>query len=173
MIKITYTCPTLKEWRLQRGTLAEKIYQELYDISAEISANNSKFVDLTASMVSSTSLAANGADLADGTNPTFYAVFTPPVPITVVKMYTYITESYAKDTIDAVIAVATEADAPVTIFTRTLTAGGEAARSFASKTPETGTADIDAGTGLNLVITSTASGTGTGHAKVWLEYIER
>ena len=124
-------------------------------------------------MVSSTSLAANGADLADGTNPTFRAVFVPTGDITAVKLYTYITEAYSKDTTDAVIAVATEADTPVTVFTRTLTAGGEAARSFASKTPETGTADIDAGTGLNLVITSTASGTGTGHAKVWLEYIER
>ena len=124
-------------------------------------------------MVSSTNLAANGADLSGASDVTYYTVFIAPVNITAVKMHIYVTEAYVRDTTDAKISLATEADTPVTVFTYTLNAAGVAARTFISDTPETGTADIDAGTGLNLVITSTASDTGTGHAKVWLEYIER
>lgn len=170
---MTYTAPSARAFREKAGTLSEKATYELGLIDTEIDLHKSKFVDLTASMVSSTSLAANGADLASGTDATYYAVFVPPVNITAVKMYYFLTEAYAKDTEDAVIAIKTEADEPVTIFTKTLTAAGEAVKTFGNDTPETGAADIAAGTALNLCITATTETAGTGHAKVFMEYIER
>lgn len=125
-------------------------------------------VDLTASMVSGNDLASNGADLAAAADVTFYAVFIPPVAIHVVSMDDYIMEDYAKDTTDAKIEIVTEADTPVTIATRTLTADGEAAKVKHNTTPSS--AAVAADTILNLKITVTGNSSGTGHAKVFMRY---
>lgn len=124
--------------------------------------------NLTASMVSSDSLAANGADLAGVADATFYAVFIPPVDITIISMDDYITEEYAKDTTDAKIEIVTEAETPVTIATRTLTAAGEAAGTKHNTAPKS--AAVAADTILNLKITMTGNSEGTGHAKVFMRY---
>lgn len=169
---MTYTAITPDVFRQKAGSNTEKLCSEFSLVDAEIDVHKSKFVDLTASMVSSTNLAANGADLASGTDAIYYAVFIPPVNITAVKMHYYLTEAYVKDTTDAKIMVVTEADTPVTIFTKTLAAAGEAVRSFSTDLPEADVANITAGTALNLSITATSSSSGTGRAKVWLEYVE-
>jgi hypothetical protein len=124
-------------------------------------------VDLTASMVSSTSLAANGADLASGLDAVFYSVFCAPVDIHIVSMDDFITEIYAKDTTDAKIEIVTEEAVPVVKCTRTLTIGGEAVKTKHSTNPSA--AAVTAGTILNLKITATGA-SGTGHAKVFMRY---
>jgi hypothetical protein len=165
---MTYTAPNAVAFRNKAGSLASKITSELTLIDTEIDSAKIKIIDLTASMVSSTSLAANGADLASGTNATFYAVFCAPVDIHVVSMDDFLTEAYVKETTDAKIEIVTEAASPVTIATRTLTAGGEAVKTRHSTAPAA--AAVTAGTILNLKITVSASSTGTGHAKVFMRY---
>jgi len=165
---MTYTSPGASTFRSKAGSLAEKITYELGLIDTELDAAKIKIWDLTASMVSSTSLAANGADLASGTNATYYAVFCAPVDIHVVSMDDFLTEAYVKDTSDAKIEIVTEASSPVTIATRTLTAAGEAVKTKHSTTPAV--TAVTAGTILNLKITASASSTGTGHAKVFMRY---
>ena len=54
--------------RARKGTKAEIIASEFALVDAAIDTAKINLVDLTASMVSSTSLAANGVDLASGTN---------------------------------------------------------------------------------------------------------
>lgn len=172
---MTYTSITGAQFRKNKGSLSDKLGAEFAKIDTEIdsltTANGKaaiNIVDITASMVSSTSLAANGADLASGTNATYYAVFCAPVDIHIVSMDDFLTEAYVKLTTDAKIEVVTEAASPVTIATRTLTAEGEAVKTKHSTTPAV--AAVAAGTILNLKITSTAAASGTGHAKVFLRY---
>lgn len=126
-------------------------------------------VDLTASMVSSTSLAANGADLASGTNATFYAVWCAPVACTIVSMDTFLTEAYVKQTTDAKIEIIDNAASPVTKVTYTLPAAGRAVKTYVSTTT-IASAALAAGDILALKITATASSSGTGHAKVLMRY---
>lgn len=124
-------------------------------------------VVLTHAMGTNTALATTGADLADGAGGTQYGVFVAPVDIVVTTMYDTLTEAYSKDATDAVIAVKDDTGAVIT--TRTLTAGGEAAKAHHSTAPGGGPATVTAGTRLDLAITSTGAG-GTGHAVVVLEY---
>jgi hypothetical protein len=171
---MTYTAPTLKKFNVGVKPWPVVLRNELVSLQTELSSlttANGKaavnIVDLTASMVSSTSLAANGADLASGLDATFYAVFCAPVAIHIVSMDDFISEIYAKDTTDAKIEIVTEATSPVTIATRTLTAEGEAAKTKHSTNPAS--AAVAAGTILNLKITATGA-SGTGHAKVFMRY---
>lgn len=166
---MTYTAPNAVAFRNKAGSLAEKVTYELGLIDSEIDAAKIKIVDLTASMNSSTSLAANGVDLASGTNHTFYAVFMAPVACTIISMDLYITEAYVKETTDAKVELKTDAASPVTKCTTTLAAAGVAAKTVINVTPTD--AALAAGTVLNIVTTESASSTGTGHAKVFLRYI--
>jgi hypothetical protein len=177
---MVYTAPTAKTFRTKKGTLTEKLITEFSAIDTAIDniivgdvLQVSKFVDITASMVSSTSLAANGVDFASGTDATFYGVFFAPVNITMIAMRDYLTEAYVKEGSDAKITVTDGAGSPSTIFTRTLTAAGEAVKAVHTTLPEADVANIAAGERLDLCITHTDSSTGTGHAKIILEYIER
>lgn len=165
---MAYVAPNAVVFRNKSGSLAAKVTSELGLIDTEIDAAKIKIVDLTASMVSGVSLEANGADLASGTNATYYAVFCVPVNIHVVSMDDFLTEAYVKETTDAKIEIVTEATSPVTIATRTLTAAGEAVKAMHSTAPAV--AAVTAGTILNLKITASASSTGTGHAKVFMRY---
>lgn len=180
-IKIKVKHGTAAEWAaanpiLEAGELGYITDSNLLKVGDGTTAFNSLvtpakpvyIADLTASMVSSTSLAANGAGLAGAADATFYAVFIPPVDITVISMDDYITEEYAKDTTDAKIEIVTEAETPVTIATRTLTADGEAVGATHNTTPES--AAVAADTILNLKITTTGNSEGTGHAKVFMRY---
>jgi hypothetical protein len=88
-------------------------------------------------------------------------------------MTDYLTEAYVKETDNAKIEVKDDAGSPNTIFTRTLTAAGEAVKAVHTTLPATGMANIAAGTRLDLAITHTDSTSGTGHALVYIEYIER
>lgn len=124
-------------------------------------------VVLTHAMGTNSALATSGADLASGSDYVQYGVFVAPVDIVVTTMYDTLTEAYAKDATDAVIAVKDDAGAVVT--TRTLTAGGEAAKAHHATAPGGGPATVTAGTRLDLAITATGAG-GTGHAVVVLEY---
>lgn len=175
---MTYTAPSKTFLKNTCGTDSSVIAGELGKIDTELdslaTANGKaavNIVDLTASMVSSTSLAANGADLNAAETATYYAVFCAPVAITVVSMDDFLTEAYVKDTTDAKIEILTEATSPVTVATRTLTAGGEAVKTKHSTNPASAeVAAIAAGTILNLKITVTGSSTGTGRAKVFMRY---
>lgn len=165
---MSYNAPGPSAFRSKGGSLAEKITYELGLIDTEIDAAKIKIVDLTASMVSGTSLAANGVDLASGSNATYYAVFCAPVDIHVISMDDFLTEAYVRETTDAKIEIVTEATSPVTIATRTLTAAGETVKSKHSTAPAV--TAVTAGTILNLKITASASSIGTGHAKVFMRY---
>jgi hypothetical protein len=86
-------------------------------------------------------------------------------------MHDYMAEIYARaNSVDAVIEVYDEADTK--LFSRTVTAGGEAAKLHTQTTPESGEAVLAAGTGIYLKATNTES-SGTGHAIVMIEYIDR
>ena len=170
---MTYTAPSTRTLRMKKGTITEKIADELALIDTELDMNKSKFVVLTPGEGTNTAQATSGIDLASGSDIQLYGVFVAPVDITVVSMKDYLTEAYVKETSDAKLEIYDDAGTPVKIFGRTLTAGGEAAKNFTSTTPETGVANIDAGTRLDLKAVHTDSTTGTGHAIVILEYIER
>ena len=165
---MTYTSIGVDAFRNKAGSLAKKICYELGLIDAELDRAKINIIDLTASMNSSTSLAANGVDLASGTNHTYYAVFIAPVACTIVSMDTTLTEAYVKETTDAKIELKTEAGTPVTKVTYTLPGAGRAVKTMVSTTPTS--AALAAGDILNLVITESASSSGTGHAKVFLRY---
>lgn len=124
-------------------------------------------VVLTHAMGTNSALATSGADLASGSDYVQYGVFVAPVDIVVTTMYDTLTEAYTKDTDDAVIAI--KNDAGAVLITRTLTAGGEAAKAHHATAPGGGPATVTAGTRLDLAITATGAG-GTGHAVVVLEY---
>ena len=166
---MAYTAPNAVQFRNKTGSLSEKVSYELGLIDTAIDSAKIQIVDLTASSVSSTSLAANGVDLASGTNHTFYAVFVAPVACTIVSMDVLITEAYVKETTNAKIELKTEAASPVTKCTTTLAEAGVAAKTIINVTPTD--AALAAGTILNIVTTESASSSGTGHAKVFMRYI--
>jgi hypothetical protein len=177
---MTYTAKTAQQLRNVGGTITEKISAELGLIETELGSitagetlQQSKFANLNTSMVSSSSLAAAGIDLASGSDITMYGVWFAPVDITLIKMHDYITEAYVKDSTDAKIEIYNDAGTPAKLFTRTLTAAGEAAKASHSTSPESGKATVAAGTGIVLKAVNTGSSTGTGHAAVMIEYIER
>jgi len=170
---MTYTAPSGATLRKRGGTITDKIATELGKIDTEIDTHKSKFAILTAGLGTPTALATTGVDVADGSGGTYYGVFVAPTDITLVAMHDYLTEAYVKEDDDAKIDVKDDAGTPAIKFTRTLTAEGEAAKTFTSTDPEDGEADVDAGTRLDLVITATKSSSGTGHAVVILEYYER
>jgi hypothetical protein len=172
---MTYTAPTLKKLNVGVGTDMEVLCNELTLIDSELDSHVTatgkaaiKLFDLTGSMVSGTSLAANGVDLASGTDATFYAVFCAPVAMTIVSMDTFLTEAYVKETTDAKIELKDNAGSPVTKVSYTLPTAGRAVKSMVSTTPVS--AALAAGDIINLAITASASSTGTGHAKVFLRY---
>lgn len=170
---MSYSAPTAKAFREKPGSLSDKLVSEFSSIASEITTHaTSKFVVLTAGVGTPTALATAGIDLASGSNIQIYGAFVAPVNITVLKMHDYLTEAYVKETTDAKLEILDDAGSPNTIFTRTLTAAGEAAKAFHSTSPESGKASIAAGTRLDLKATNSASSTGTGHAVVILEYVE-
>lgn len=176
---MTYTPPTPVQLREQRGTAAEKLSRELTKVSTEIGAIQTaaglaqpKFITLTVDAGTNTAIATAGIDLASGSDIVTYAHFFPKA-VTVIGMHDYLTEAYVKDTTDAKLEVYTEAGTPVKIFTRTLTAAGEAIRAAHTTAPESGKADLAAGTAIYLKAVNTGSSSGTGHALVVVEYVER
>jgi hypothetical protein len=115
-------------------------------------------------------LAGSGIDLASGSDKVKHGFFFPTA-VTLLKMHDYMAEIYARaNSVDAVIEVYDEADTK--LFSRTVTAGGEAAKLHTQTTPESGEAVLAAGTGIYLKATNTES-SGTGHAIVMIEYIDR
>lgn len=178
---MTYTNTTVDKLRAKPGTLDEKLASEFAAIKAEydsVTGTNTsninkakiKIIDLTASMVSSTGLAANGVDVAVDTGvATYYTVFVAPVDCTLISMDCWFTEAYVKATGDASIVLQTDAGAPVVKVTYNLAAGGVALRAMVSTNPSS--VSCAAGTALDLVVTpTTAAGGGTGHCKVFLRY---
>jgi hypothetical protein len=165
---MVYTAPGKFFLKNRLGTDSLILSGELGKIDTAMDSANLKYLDLTASMVSATNLAANGADIASGANATYYCVFVAPQALTLVGMVTYLTEAYVKETTDAKIELKDEAGSPVTKFTYTLPVAGRALKSTVVTTPAS--AAMAQGDALDLVITATASSTGTGHAKVFLLY---
>lgn len=165
----SFSAKNAAQLRAKAGTKAETLAAEFALVDAAIDTAKINIVDLTASSVSSTNLAANGVDLASGTNHTFYAVFIAPVACTIVSMDVLITEAYVKETTDAKVELKTEAASPVTLCTTTLAAAGVAAKTVINVTPAV--ASLPAGTIVNIVTTESASSSGTGHAKVFMRYI--
>lgn len=165
---MAYTPITAAGFRNKPGTLSEKLAGEFGNVDTAVETARIQTVDLTASMVSGTSLAANGADLASGTNATFYAVFVAPVAITLVSMITYTTEAYVKETTDAKIELKTEAGSPVTKCSYTFPVGGQVVKTMITTAPVS--ASLAAGDALDMIVTQSASVSGTGHAKVFLKY---
>lgn len=165
----SFTAKNAAQLRARAGTKSEILASEFALVDAAIDTAKINIVDLTASAVSSTNLAANGVALASGTNHTFYSVFVAPVACTIVSMDVLITEAYKKETTDAKIELKTEASSPVTKCTTTLAAAGVAAKTIINVAPTDAT--LAAGTILNIVTTESASSTGTGHAKVFMRYI--
>ena len=163
-----YTAKNAAQLRAKTGTKNEILAVELSGIDAAIDAAKIKIADLTASMVSSTSLAANGVDVASGTNATYYSVFVAPYPITIIGMMTYTTEAYVKETTDAKVELKDEAASPVTKVTYTFPVGGRLVKNMVTTNPVS--ASLAAGGALDMIITATASSTGTGHVKVSLLY---
>jgi len=168
---MVYNATGAGAFRSKAGSLSEKICAEFSQIDTAIDSAKINIVDLTASMNSSTSLAANGVDLASGTNHTYYAVFMAPVACTIVSMDSYLTEAYVKETTDAKIELIDNAASPVTRATYTLPLAGRAVKTMVSTAPvSSATAALAAGDMLNLAITESAASAGTGHAKVFLRY---
>jgi hypothetical protein len=175
---MTYVAPGRTFLKNRLGTDSSVIVGELAKIDTELdtltTANGKaavNIIDLTASMNSSSSLAANGVDLASGTNHTYYAVFIAPVACTIVSMESILTEAYVKETTDAKIELIDNAGSPVTRVTYTLPAAGRAVKSMVSTAPVDSTkAILAAGDILNLATTESASSSGTGHAKVFMRY---
>lgn len=168
---MAYTAKTAKELRNMGGTLLQKVAGELSNIQTEFSRTNSQFVVLTAGVGTNTALATAGIDLASGSDIQIYGAFVAPVNITIVKMHDYLTEIYAKNSTDAKIEIYNDAGSPAKLFGRTLTAAGEAAKTFTSTSPESGVSAVTAGTRLDLKAVNTGA-SGTGHAIVILEYVE-
>lgn len=165
---VVYNATNAGTFRSKGGSLSEKLGYEFTKVANAMDTARVQTVDLTASMVSGTSLAANGVDLASGTNATFYAVFVAPVAITITEMVTYTTEAYVKETTDAKIELKTEAGSPVTKCTYTFPIGGRTVKSMAFTAPVS--AYMAGGDALDMVVTQSASTSGTGHAKVFLKY---
>lgn len=165
---MAYVAPGKNFLKNRLGTDSSIISAELAKVDAAIDSAKIQIVDLTASAVSSTSLAANGVDLASGTNHVFYSVFMAPVACTIISMDVVITEAYVKELVDAKVELKTEAGTPVVKCTTTLAAAGVAAKTVINVTPTD--AALAAGTILNIVTTESASTSGTGHAKVFMRY---
>jgi hypothetical protein len=172
---MTYTAPTVRDLDVGVGTDHQVLQGQLAAIATELGTMTSattkaaiQYADLTASMVSSTSLAANGVDLAPAADATFYCVFVAPQAMTIRSMQTYLTEIYVKKTVDAKIELVTNADVPVTLVTYTLPEAGRAAKTLVATNPVV--AALAAGDAINLKITATGNDTGSGHAKVYLKY---
>lgn len=170
---MTYTAKTAKQFRMEKGSLSDKIASELSNIATEITRTNSQFCVLTHGVGTNTALATAGIDLASGSDIQIYGVFFAPVACTVVKLHYYLTEAYVKEsTTDAKIEVYDDTGTPAKIFGKTLTAAGEAAKYHGEILPESGKANLAAGARLDLKAVNTGSSSGTGHAIVILEYVE-
>lgn len=165
---MVYVPTNASTFRSKGGSLSEKLGYEFGKVGDGIATARFQTVDLTASMVSGTSLAANGVDLASGTNATFYAVFFAPSAISIVDMTTYTTEAYVKETTDAKIELKTEAASPVLKCSYVFPVGGQAVKTRISTAPAS--PSLAAGEALDMTVTQSASTSGTGHAKVFLRY---
>jgi len=165
----TYTPTNAGTFRSKGGSLSEKLGYEFNKVANAMDTARVHIVDLTASMVSGTSLAANGVDLASGTNATFYAVFVAPSALTLINLVTYTTEAYVKETTDAKIELKTEAASPLVKFSYTFPVGGQLVKTMVSTPPTS--SQLSTGDALDMFITQSASTSGTGHAKVFLKYI--
>lgn len=165
---VVYTAIGAGTFRSKGGSLSEKLGYEFSKVDAALATSRVQTVDLTASMVSGTSLAANGVDLASGTNATFYAVFVAPAAITIVGMVTYLTEAYVKETTDAKIELKTEAASPILKCQYIFPVGGQAVKTMVFTGPNS--PSLAGGDALDMIVTQSASTSGTGHAKVFLKY---
>lgn len=168
---MAYTAKTVKSLRQMAGTLLEKIQGEFALIDAELDVHKTKFMSLTVGAGTDSAVATTGIDLASGSDISRYG-FIFPTAVTLIAMHDYLTEAYVKETSDAKIEVYDTAGTPIKLFGRTLTAGGEAAKTATSTAPETGKASVAAGMAIRLEAVHTDSNSGTGHAIVVIEYVE-
>lgn len=157
------------QFRSKGGSLSEKLGYEFGKVDAALATTRIQTVDLTASMVSGTSLAANGVDLASGANATFYAVFVAPRVLTILEMVIYTTEAYVKETTDAKIELKTEAGTPEVKCTYQFPGAGQNLKTTTTVPPVSPA--MLTGDALDMVVTQSASTSGTGHAKVFLNYV--
>jgi hypothetical protein len=177
---MAFTPLTISELRARSGTPAEIMYGEFSKVKTETDAlatadttlsgrTLQNYVDLTANFVSGTSLAANGASLKGSGDVTYSCVFVAPAALHIVKVVTYMTEAYLKETNDAKVELIDEAGTPVTKFTYTLPGGGRAVKNSVVHTTIASAAMV-AGDALDLKITVTGNSSATGHVKVFMWY---
>ena len=176
---MTYTAKTVTELRRIGGSPMKKVAAENALIDTELDTLNtqndihkSKFMNLTIGLGTDTAVGTTGIDLASGADIDRYGFFFP-VDVTLIAMHDYLTEAYVKETDDAKLEIYDDAGTPVKLFGRTLTSGGEAAKTATSTDPETDKANVDAGTAIMLKAVKTDATSGTGHAIVVVEYVER
>jgi hypothetical protein len=177
---MTYTQTALDILRSKGGSLLKKIYTEFGLVKTELDAlatadttlsgrTLTNYCDLTASFVSGTSLASNGASLKGSGDVTYSCVFVAPAALHITGVVTYMTEAYLKETNDAKVELIDEAGTPVTKFTYTLPIGGRAVKNAVVHTT-IASAAMTAGDALDLKITVTGNSSATGRVKVFLRY---
>lgn len=167
---MTYDNTTAAEFRTKQGTLSEKLASEFSSISTQFGKSDMNYALITGHEGTRTAAATTGVDVATGSDATYYGVFFAPVALTLTSMYVLVNEAYVKDTTDAVVAIKDNAGTPVTRFTKTMTAAGDAAGTMLTATVETGKSALAAGVRLDLAITATAASTGTGHVDIIIGY---
>lgn len=171
---MTFTAKTAKQLRTTRGTLLEKIASENADIAGELDdvtkLGGTHRIVLSAFTGTNEAAATAGIDLATGADISVWG-YVLPAAMTCGHMYDYLTEAYVKDTDDAKIEVWTDEAQPVKLWSRTLTADGEAAKAYHDSAPLVAT-PIAQGTAIILKAVNTAADSGSGHAIVTVEFIE-
>lgn len=171
---MTYTAKTAKQLRTEKGSLLQKVATENATIADEMgdvtSLAGTHRVVLTANTGTNTAAATAGIDLATGSDISVWG-YVLPAAMTCGHMFDYLTEAYVKDTDDAKIEVWTDEDVPVKLWSRTLTAAGEAAKAYHDSAPIVAT-PIAQGTAIILKAVNTGAGSGTGHAIVTVEFVE-
>jgi len=171
---MTYTPKGAKALREEGGSLLQKFAGETASIASELgdvtTLAGTRRVVLTAFTGTNEAAVTAGIDLGSGADISVWG-FVTPCACTLGHMFDYLTEAYTKDgATDAKIEVWTDEAQPVKLFTRTLTAAGEAAKAYHDTAP-TVTTQIGQGIALYLKAVNTGAG-GTGHAIVTIEIIE-
>ena len=171
---MTYTAKAAGDLRNQPGSLLQKVAAETAEIASELAdvtdlAGTHRVV-LSAFTGTNTAVATAGIGLATGSDISVWG-YVLPAAMTCGHMYDYLTEAYVKDTDDAKIEVWTDEAQPVKLWSRTLTADGEAAKAY-HDTAALVTTPIAQGTAIILKAVNTKADSGTGHAIVTVEFIE-
>lgn len=171
---MTYTPKGAKALREEPGSLLQKMASENATIAGEIDdvadLAGTHRITLSAFTGTNTAAATAGIDLATGADISVWG-YVLPAQMTCGHMFDYLTEVYAKDAAtDAKIEVWTDEAVPVKLWTRTLTAAGEAVKAYHDTAALVAT-PIAQGTAIILKAVNTGAG-GTGHAIVTVEFVE-